>query len=149
MAKLEQFLADHLLLMGAVGIGVACLQVSEIGDGFSQLRPRTQVCGMCPMCTAQPAGLVNTHARVCAHLCAFKLPVHLCVHVPAIIACVFVYASGKVHPVSLRAGKATLCPRCLPLHAPPLASIQEGASVPSFATIKGRRGRSQEGILRA
>ncbi|XP_036037211.1 tetraspanin-11 isoform X2 [Onychomys torridus] len=26
MAKLEQFLADHLLLMGAVGIGVACLQ---------------------------------------------------------------------------------------------------------------------------
>ncbi|CAH7421704.1 Tspan11 [Phodopus roborovskii] len=27
MAKLEQFLADHLLLMGAVGIGVACLQI--------------------------------------------------------------------------------------------------------------------------
>ncbi|KAM5263173.1 tetraspanin-11 [Ctenodactylus gundi] len=27
VAKLEQFLADHLLLMGAVGIGVACLQV--------------------------------------------------------------------------------------------------------------------------
>ncbi|XP_052576389.1 tetraspanin-11 isoform X2 [Peromyscus californicus insignis] len=26
MAKLEQFLAEHLLLMGAVGIGVACLQ---------------------------------------------------------------------------------------------------------------------------
>lgn len=34
MAKLEQFLADHLLLMGAVGIGVACLQVSEVGDVF-------------------------------------------------------------------------------------------------------------------
>jgi hypothetical protein len=32
MAKLEQFLADHLLLMGAVGIGVACLQVSWSGD---------------------------------------------------------------------------------------------------------------------
>ncbi|XP_036037213.1 tetraspanin-11 isoform X4 [Onychomys torridus] len=29
MAKLEQFLADHLLLMGAVGIGVACLQSFE------------------------------------------------------------------------------------------------------------------------
>ncbi|XP_057640091.1 tetraspanin-11 isoform X2 [Chionomys nivalis] len=29
MAKLEQFLADHLLLMGAVGIGVACLQSPE------------------------------------------------------------------------------------------------------------------------
>ncbi|XP_031300158.1 tetraspanin-11 isoform X2 [Camelus dromedarius] len=27
ITKLEQFLADHLLLMGAVGIGVACLQV--------------------------------------------------------------------------------------------------------------------------
>lgn len=27
MAKLEQFVADHLLLMGAVGIGVACLQI--------------------------------------------------------------------------------------------------------------------------
>ncbi|XP_067551535.1 tetraspanin-11 isoform X4 [Pseudorca crassidens] len=26
ITKLEQFLADHLLLMGAVGIGVACLQ---------------------------------------------------------------------------------------------------------------------------
>uniref|UniRef100_A0ABI7ZJK6 Tetraspanin n=1 Tax=Felis catus TaxID=9685 RepID=A0ABI7ZJK6_FELCA len=27
VSKLEQFLADHLLLMGAVGIGVACLQM--------------------------------------------------------------------------------------------------------------------------
>ncbi|XP_054998185.1 tetraspanin-11 [Sorex araneus] len=27
ISKLEQFLADHLLLMGAVGIGVACLQI--------------------------------------------------------------------------------------------------------------------------
>nr|XP_044995594.1 tetraspanin-11 isoform X2 [Jaculus jaculus] len=27
LAKLEQFLADHLQLMGAVGIGVACLQI--------------------------------------------------------------------------------------------------------------------------
>ncbi|KAM6162693.1 tetraspanin-11-like [Erethizon dorsatum] len=27
ITKLEQFLADHLLLMGAVGIGVACLQL--------------------------------------------------------------------------------------------------------------------------
>lgn len=41
MAKLEQFLADHLLLMGAVGIGIACLQVSEVGDGF----PLTSVLG--------------------------------------------------------------------------------------------------------
>ncbi|KAG8509182.1 Tetraspanin-11, partial [Galemys pyrenaicus] len=31
ITKLEQFLADHLLLMGAVGIGVACLQVSRSG----------------------------------------------------------------------------------------------------------------------
>ncbi|KAK1340815.1 hypothetical protein QTO34_017209 [Cnephaeus nilssonii] len=31
ITKLEQFLANHLLLMGAVGIGVACLQVSEEG----------------------------------------------------------------------------------------------------------------------
>ncbi|XP_006172116.1 tetraspanin-11 [Tupaia chinensis] len=27
ITKLEQFLADHLLLMGAVGLGVACLQI--------------------------------------------------------------------------------------------------------------------------
>lgn len=32
ITKLEQFLADHLLLMGAVGIGVACLQVSWSRD---------------------------------------------------------------------------------------------------------------------
>lgn len=30
ITKLEQFLADHLLVIGAVGIGVACLQVSDI-----------------------------------------------------------------------------------------------------------------------
>uniref|UniRef100_A0A8C8S3I6 Tetraspanin n=1 Tax=Pelusios castaneus TaxID=367368 RepID=A0A8C8S3I6_9SAUR len=30
ITKLEQFLADHLLIMGAVGIGVACLQVSPM-----------------------------------------------------------------------------------------------------------------------
>lgn len=30
ITKLEQFLANHLLVIGAVGIGVACLQVSEI-----------------------------------------------------------------------------------------------------------------------
>lgn len=41
MAKLEQFVADHLLLMGAVGIGVACLQVSEAGNVF----PLTSVLG--------------------------------------------------------------------------------------------------------
>ncbi|KAM5252855.1 tetraspanin-11 isoform 3-T4 [Hipposideros larvatus] len=29
ITKLEQFLANHLLLMGAVGIGVACLQTQE------------------------------------------------------------------------------------------------------------------------
>nr|XP_054094183.1 tetraspanin-11 isoform X4 [Callithrix jacchus] len=29
LTKLEQFLADHLLLMGAVGIGVACLQAES------------------------------------------------------------------------------------------------------------------------
>ncbi|KAL0963010.1 hypothetical protein UPYG_G00348350 [Umbra pygmaea] len=28
ITKLEQFLADHLLIIGAVGIGVACLQIS-------------------------------------------------------------------------------------------------------------------------
>uniref|UniRef100_A0A8C0J194 Tetraspanin n=1 Tax=Chelonoidis abingdonii TaxID=106734 RepID=A0A8C0J194_CHEAB len=30
ITKLEQFLADHLLIMGAVGIGVACLQVTSL-----------------------------------------------------------------------------------------------------------------------
>ncbi|KAK3517769.1 hypothetical protein QTP70_018330 [Hemibagrus guttatus] len=30
ITKLEQFLADHLLIIGAVGIGVACLQVMHI-----------------------------------------------------------------------------------------------------------------------
>uniref|UniRef100_A0A8D0HJ29 Tetraspanin 11 n=1 Tax=Sphenodon punctatus TaxID=8508 RepID=A0A8D0HJ29_SPHPU len=34
ITRLEQFLADHLLIMGAVGIGIACLQV----------RPRTLCC---------------------------------------------------------------------------------------------------------
>lgn len=29
ISKLEQFLADHLLVIGAVGIGVACLQVKH------------------------------------------------------------------------------------------------------------------------
>nr|XP_042698962.1 tetraspanin-11 isoform X5 [Chrysemys picta bellii] len=29
ITKLEQFLADHLLIMGAVGIGVACLQLES------------------------------------------------------------------------------------------------------------------------
>ncbi|XP_030394335.1 tetraspanin-11 isoform X1 [Gopherus evgoodei] len=32
ITKLEQFLADHLLIMGAVGIGVACLQVFDTID---------------------------------------------------------------------------------------------------------------------
>lgn len=45
MAKLEQFLADHLLLMGAVGIGVACLQVSGAGDVSLQLRSQTPALG--------------------------------------------------------------------------------------------------------
>ena len=45
MAKLEQFLADHLLLMGAVGIGVACLQVSGAEDVSLQLRSQTPVLG--------------------------------------------------------------------------------------------------------
>nr|XP_029513548.1 tetraspanin-11-like [Oncorhynchus nerka] len=30
ITKLEQFLADHLLIIGAVGIGVACLQVGPL-----------------------------------------------------------------------------------------------------------------------
>uniref|UniRef100_A0A671FVQ8 Tetraspanin 11 n=1 Tax=Rhinolophus ferrumequinum TaxID=59479 RepID=A0A671FVQ8_RHIFE len=41
ITKLEQFLANHLLLMGAVGIGVACLQKHEgkcLGPG-GQLEP--------------------------------------------------------------------------------------------------------------
>ncbi|XP_070309266.1 tetraspanin-11 isoform X1 [Odocoileus virginianus] len=32
ISKLEQFLADHLLLMGAVGIGVACLQPRSLSS---------------------------------------------------------------------------------------------------------------------
>ncbi|TKS65204.1 Tetraspanin-11 [Collichthys lucidus] len=39
ITKLEQFLADHLLVIGAVGIGVACLQVSvPVGDGGQKER---------------------------------------------------------------------------------------------------------------
>ena len=37
ITKLEQFLADHLLLMGAVGVGVACLQVSWSGGSGRDL----------------------------------------------------------------------------------------------------------------
>ncbi|XP_059582687.1 tetraspanin-11 isoform X2 [Alligator mississippiensis] len=33
ITKLEQFLADHLLIMGAVGIGVSCLQTQELRHG--------------------------------------------------------------------------------------------------------------------
>nr|XP_020143294.1 tetraspanin-11 isoform X2 [Microcebus murinus] len=36
ITKLEQFLADHLLLMGAVGIGVACLQAESHGQSLPQ-----------------------------------------------------------------------------------------------------------------
>uniref|UniRef100_A0A7N9D800 CD151 antigen n=1 Tax=Macaca fascicularis TaxID=9541 RepID=A0A7N9D800_MACFA len=36
LTKLEQFLADHLLLMGAVGIGVACLQAESHGQYLPQ-----------------------------------------------------------------------------------------------------------------
>ncbi|XP_041535169.1 tetraspanin-11 isoform X3 [Microtus oregoni] len=39
MAKLEQFLADHLLLMGAVGIGVACLQDESLCRSHSPESP--------------------------------------------------------------------------------------------------------------
>uniref|UniRef100_A0A8C0J160 Tetraspanin n=1 Tax=Chelonoidis abingdonii TaxID=106734 RepID=A0A8C0J160_CHEAB len=40
ITKLEQFLADHLLIMGAVGIGVACLQVSPtLGNCSNSLDP--------------------------------------------------------------------------------------------------------------
>lgn len=35
ITKLEQFLADHLLVIGAVGIGVACLQVRKYDKGQS------------------------------------------------------------------------------------------------------------------
>nr|XP_014429099.1 tetraspanin-11 isoform X7 [Pelodiscus sinensis] len=35
ITKLEQFLADHLLIMGAVGIGIACLQVLNIHGSHS------------------------------------------------------------------------------------------------------------------
>lgn len=34
ITKLEQFLADHLLIMGAVGIGVSCLQVSPMDPSY-------------------------------------------------------------------------------------------------------------------
>lgn len=35
ITKLEQFLADHLLVIGAVGVGLACLQVRKYDDGES------------------------------------------------------------------------------------------------------------------
>ncbi|XP_070126982.1 tetraspanin-11 isoform X1 [Equus caballus] len=55
LTKLEQFLADHLLLMGAVGIGVACLQprVSHLATLF----PRKHE-GKCPGAWGQ-LGLVR------------------------------------------------------------------------------------------
>lgn len=50
ITKLEQFLADHLLVIGAVGIGVACLQVSKIRYrvlyvNYTPSRTQTQSCG--------------------------------------------------------------------------------------------------------
>jgi hypothetical protein len=56
MAKLEQFVADHLLLMGAVGIGVACLQVSEAGNVFPQHLSWGKTClsGSPHPCSTQP-----------------------------------------------------------------------------------------------
>lgn len=66
MAKLEQFLADHLLLMGAVGIGVACLQVS--GDVSLQLKSQTPV-------LRKVADALHRHAWPCPTLAP---PLSLC-----------------------------------------------------------------------
>ena len=66
ISKLEQFLADHLLLMGAVGIGVACLQVSwsedSGGGGIWSPEPlshwlRSQLLALCPPLPSLPSPL--------------------------------------------------------------------------------------------
>lgn len=66
ISKLEQFLADHLLLMGAVGIGVACLQVSwsEDSGGVVVWSPkplsrwlRSQILALCPPLPNLPSPL--------------------------------------------------------------------------------------------
>uniref|UniRef100_A0A8C1HBI2 Tetraspanin n=1 Tax=Cyprinus carpio carpio TaxID=630221 RepID=A0A8C1HBI2_CYPCA len=56
ITKLEQFLADHLLIIGAVGIGVACLQILmkkqthlHLEDGLREIFCRF-ICGMVFTC---------------------------------------------------------------------------------------------------
>ncbi|XP_025047941.1 tetraspanin-11 isoform X3 [Alligator sinensis] len=51
ITKLEQFLADHLLIMGAVGIGVSCLQTQELRHGNCKYPVQGYtICGMILTC---------------------------------------------------------------------------------------------------
>ncbi|XP_067346602.1 tetraspanin-11 isoform X4 [Channa argus] len=63
ITKLEQFLADHLLIIGAVGIGVACLQK----------RKRTSV--LCDLALEHLCGLINWRDKICGMVftcCLYK-----------------------------------------------------------------------------
>lgn len=48
ITKLEQFLADHLLVIGAVGIGVACLQVNRLCSEDHERQNITVKIRQCP-----------------------------------------------------------------------------------------------------
>lgn len=73
---------------------------------------------------------------------------HICVHVPAIIPCVFMYASGKIHPVSLRMGKATLSSQYFSPCVPPLASINEVTVSPINCSNQGTLGEEPQMLSR-
>lgn len=60
ITKLEQFLADHLLLMGAVGLGVACLQVSWSRGLGGSCRGELQT--HLPLAESQVTTPLHTHA---------------------------------------------------------------------------------------
>lgn len=70
ITKLEQFLADHLLLMGAVGIGVACLQVSCVGD---QDRVCMEALGS-PHLLTEISGPLHTHSPPLPYLSSLPFP---------------------------------------------------------------------------
>lgn len=47
ITKLERFLADHLLIIGSVGIGVACMQVSKIWCVIQTVVEEAEHCFLC------------------------------------------------------------------------------------------------------
>lgn len=51
-------------------------------------------------------------------------------------------------PIFLRMGKAALYSQCLSLHAPPLASTQEGSISAIICSNQGTLGEEPGGVLR-